>query len=142
MNAPPRIATMSKDQLIRESSFSPKAHSRRKYDIASYKVVGTERASNGAPPRKNANLKAHTENQSPFQAQVKDYTMLVSNAASHVAHKIQSSISAPLLYFECVAGCLPPSHLGVLIPACGSAPDGGRSLFLHGGALRQHGTIF
>jgi len=91
MNAPPRIATMSKDQLIRESSFSPKAHSRRKYDIASYKVAGTERASNGAPPRKNATLKAHTENQSPFQAQVKDYTMLAFSSRRAGRHQMEGA---------------------------------------------------
>jgi hypothetical protein len=80
MNAPPRSVVVSKDQLIRESSFSPKAHSRRKYDISSYKVSGPEKATSGAPPRKSggATLKSHTENQSPLQAQVKDYTMLVS----------------------------------------------------------------
>jgi len=93
MNAPPRSVVMSKDQLIRESSFSPKAHSRRKYDIASYKVGGPEKATSGAAPRKGggATLKSHTENQSPLQAQVKDYTMLAFSSRRAGRHQMEGA---------------------------------------------------
>lgn len=93
MNAPPRSVVVSKDQLIRESSFSPKAHSRRKYDISSYKVSGPEKATSGAPPRKSggATLKSHTENQSPLQAQVKDYTMLAFSSRRAGRHQMEGA---------------------------------------------------
>ena len=99
MKVPPRLVVMTRNEQIRQSSFSPKAHTRRKYDIDNYKasVSGAPEdeasgnavtsAASGAPSAQvaatnNKNMKAMTENQSPFQTQIKDYNMLVRTMRS------------------------------------------------------------
>jgi hypothetical protein len=103
MNAPPRTATASKDEQIRESSFSPKAFTRRKYDIASYtppaeqsmedSLSGTQTLGAAPKKRREANLKSFTENQSPLQAQVKDYTTLVRLALACPAARVAALLT-------------------------------------------------
>lgn len=101
MNAPPRTATASKDEQIRESSFSPKAFTRRKYDIASYtppaeqsmedSLSGTQTLGAAPKKRREANLKSFTENQSPLQAQVKDYTTLAFSSRRAGRHQMEGA---------------------------------------------------
>ena len=103
MNAPPRKAVLSKDEQIRESSFSPAAFSRRKYDIASIVTQpaaavaggsGAGAGSSSSPTKKKrggggADLKSAMENKGVMLLQVADFKTLAFSSRRAGRHQME-----------------------------------------------------
>ena len=101
MNAPPRKAVKTKDEQIRESSFSPAAFSRRKYDIAHIVAQppppppgagGSAGASSSTPAKSLSAVRKATpsmENKGVMLLQVADFKTLAFSSRRAGRHQME-----------------------------------------------------